>query len=42
MHLGTRADERWLFAQLEGLAYLVWMYRNGVNCILGDEYVSLL
>ncbi|KAG5642277.1 hypothetical protein DXG03_003054 [Asterophora parasitica] len=25
--------------QLEGLSFLVAMYKNGVNCILGDEYV---
>ncbi|KAM6491144.1 SNF2 family N-terminal domain containing protein [Amanita muscaria] len=23
--------------QLYGLSYLVWMYKNGINCILGDE-----
>ncbi|TFK50621.1 hypothetical protein OE88DRAFT_1661143 [Heliocybe sulcata] len=23
--------------QLQGLSFLVWMYRNGMNCILGDE-----
>ncbi|KAF8884532.1 P-loop containing nucleoside triphosphate hydrolase protein [Infundibulicybe gibba] len=23
--------------QLHGLSYLVWMYMNGMNCILGDE-----
>ncbi|KDQ50600.1 hypothetical protein JAAARDRAFT_63080 [Jaapia argillacea MUCL 33604] len=23
--------------QLHGLSYLVWMYKNGMNCILGDE-----
>ncbi|KAL0953043.1 hypothetical protein HGRIS_007245 [Hohenbuehelia grisea] len=23
--------------QLHGLSFLVWMYRNGMNCILGDE-----
>ncbi|KAK2463894.1 hypothetical protein APHAL10511_004066 [Amanita phalloides] len=23
--------------QLYGLSYLVWMYKNGMNCILGDE-----
>ncbi|KAF8634735.1 hypothetical protein AX15_000747 [Amanita polypyramis BW_CC] len=23
--------------QLSGLSFLVWMYKNGMNCILGDE-----
>ncbi|TFK65861.1 hypothetical protein BDN72DRAFT_800724 [Pluteus cervinus] len=23
--------------QLQGLSFLVWMYQNGMNCILGDE-----
>ena len=23
--------------QLEGLGYLVYMFKNGINCILGDE-----
>lgn len=23
--------------QLQGLSFLLWMHRNGVNCILGDE-----
>ncbi|KAK0451185.1 P-loop containing nucleoside triphosphate hydrolase protein [Desarmillaria tabescens] len=23
--------------QLHGLSFLVWMYKNGMNCILGDE-----
>ncbi|KAG6887949.1 hypothetical protein C0995_011389 [Termitomyces sp. Mi166 len=28
--------------QLEGLSFLVSMYQNGMNCILGDEYVPFL
>jgi SWI/SNF-related matrix-associated actin-dependent regulator of chromatin subfamily A member 5 len=26
--------------QLHGLSFLVWMWKNGMNCILGDEMVT--
>jgi SNF2 family DNA or RNA helicase len=28
--------------QLTGLSFLAWMHINGMNCILGDEYVLAL
>ena len=39
--LVLRADcMRSVLSQLHGLSFLVWMYQNGMNCILGDECVE--